>query len=229
MPESACKLFFTQLSQTALMLCPILANTALAEQTSYLSQSMLIEVQSQYGEQSMGRLRSWQELIANSTYAADIEKLRLTNEFINQNRLAHSQDYQDNSNYRATPFEFLILGSGDSEDFAIAKYSTLREMDVEANKLRLTYSQSIEDDNYQMILAYYQPPDQEPLLLDNIENQVRPASANEDIRPLYSFSSKDILLIHSAIKMDLDLQSSPDTGVSRQWHKFVSKMQSVHY
>ena len=136
---------------------------------------MLIEVQNQYGEQSMGRLRSWQEMIANSASAADIEKLRLANEFINRNQLAHSQDYQDNSNYRATPFEFLILGSGDSEDFAIAKYITLREMGVEASKLRLTYSQSIEDDSYQMILAYYQSPDQEPLPLDNVRkpNQAR--------------------------------------------------------
>jgi predicted transglutaminase-like cysteine proteinase len=229
MPESARKLFFNHLCQTVLMLCSILPHTALAEQSSYLSQSMLIEVQNQYGEQSMGRLRSWQEMIVNSTSAADIEKLRLANEFINRNQLAPSQDYQDNSNYRATPLEFLILGSGDSEDFAIAKYITLREMGVEASKLRLTYSQSIEDDSYQMILAYYQSPDKEPLLLDNIENQIRPASANKDIRPLYSFRSKDILLIHSAIKMDLEMQSSPSKEVSRQWHKFVNKMQSVHY
>ena len=228
MPKSTPTVFFDQLYQAVLLLCLTLATSALAEDL-HMSQAMLQEMKNEYGKKSTDKLRSWQKLINSATPAADIEKLQLTNEFINRNQLMHSQGYQDNSNYRATPLEFLVLGSGDSEDFSVAKYITLRKMGVEGSKLRLTYSQSIDDDSYQMILAYYQFPDQEPLLLDNVTNQIRPASASADIRPLYSFRSKDILLIHSAIKMDLDLQSSPNPEASKQWHKFITKMQSVHY
>jgi hypothetical protein len=49
----------------------------------------------------------------------------------------------------------------------------------------INYSPSIIEYSYQMILAYYQFPDQEPLPLDNIENQIRPTSASEGVRPLY--------------------------------------------
>lgn len=72
----------------------------------------------------------------------------------------------------------------------------------------INYSPSIIEYSYQMILAYYQFPDQEPLPLDNIENQIRPAFASEGVRPLYCLRSKDILLIHSAIKVGLDLHSN---------------------
>ena len=84
----------------------------------------------------------------------------------------------------------------------------------------INYSPSIIEYSYQMILAYDQLSEQKPMLLDNTEHQ---------IRPFYGPHSKDILLIHSTIKIDPDLQPSPTTDASRHWHKFVSKMQSVHY
>jgi hypothetical protein len=182
-----------------------------------------------------------------------MEKLQLANNFINRAEFAPSQHYHDGSNFRASPMAFLIQGSGDSEDFSIAKYITLREMGNDSSKLRLTYAQLQPNSASHMILAYYAKTDAEPLVLDYLDKSIQQASDREDIRPIYSFKLEDIWVIHSAIRMQINLQlegsfgaslnSTTDTSLgdnpesllnpSEQqyqfWHDLVSTMNSTHY
>jgi len=43
-----------------------------------------------------------------------------------------------------------------------------------------------------MVLAYYAQPQSEPLILDNLQTQLRPASARGDLSPVFSFNSEGL-------------------------------------
>jgi hypothetical protein len=45
-----------------------------------------------------------------------------------------------------------------------------------------------------MVLAYYPTPDAEPLILDNLTQDIRPASQRPDLEPVYSFNDDDLWL-----------------------------------
>jgi hypothetical protein len=43
-----------------------------------------------------------------------------------------------------------------------------------------------------MVLAYYAQPDAEPLILDNLQPELKPASARPDLAPVFSFNSEGL-------------------------------------
>jgi len=43
-----------------------------------------------------------------------------------------------------------------------------------------------------MVLAYYAQPGGEPLILDNLIGEVRPASRRPDLTPVFSFNSEGL-------------------------------------
>jgi len=94
--------------------------------------------------------------------------------------------------------ETLGRGAGDCEDFAIAKYFALLLLGTPDEKLRLIYVQArlggINSSVTQahMVLAFYPAPDAEPLILDNLINDLQPASRRPDLQPVFSFNSQGL-------------------------------------
>jgi hypothetical protein len=43
-----------------------------------------------------------------------------------------------------------------------------------------------------MVLAYYASPSADPVILDNLESEIRPASKRADLTPVFSFNSQGI-------------------------------------
>ncbi len=140
--------------------------------------------------------------LQNSNAARDLRepaKLQRINDFINTN-IAFEDDRSvwDQSDYWATPLETLGKGRGDCEDFAIIKYISLRRAGIANDKLRLIYVKATlktPDGPIQvahMVLAYYATPNAEPLLLDNLDATIRPASKRPDLKPVFSFNSAGI-------------------------------------
>jgi predicted transglutaminase-like cysteine proteinase len=56
----------------------------------------------------------------------------------------------------------------------------------------MTYVKSVKLNQAHMVLAYYARPDAEPLVLDNLEDRVRPASQRPDLIPVYSFNDEEV-------------------------------------
>ncbi|BBN52020.1 hypothetical protein TRE132_01450 [Pseudomonas chlororaphis subsp. aurantiaca] len=54
-----------------------------------------------------------------------------------------------------TPVEALWKGAGDCEDYAIAKYFSLRHLGVSSDKLRITYVKALRQNRAHMVLTYY--------------------------------------------------------------------------
>ncbi len=59
-------------------------------------------------------------------------------------------------------------------------------------KLRITYVRALELGESHMVLAYYPTPDADPLILDNIKGDIRPASQRTDLEPVYGFNDDDL-------------------------------------
>src|SRR5690606_1874687 len=80
----------------------------------------------------------------------------------------------------------------DCEDFSVAKYFLLKELGVPVSRLRLIYVKAIKLNQAHMVMAYYATPSAEPLVLDNLEDSVRPASQRTDLVPVYSFNDEEV-------------------------------------
>lgn len=152
-----------------------------------------------WGDGVLVRFNAWQQLVQSLGSASDIDRLRHVNYFFNrQTRAVEDPEAWGQPEYWATPMETLGRGAGDCEDFAIAKYFTLLEAGVAPDKLRLIYVRArigISDatvNQAHMVLAYYPQPEAEPLLLDNLIADIKPASRRPDLIPVFSFSREGV-------------------------------------
>ena len=114
------------------------------------------------------------------------------NRTLNAIRFIDDRTHWGEEDYWATPAESVGSNGADCEDFSIAKYFLLKELGIPIAKLRMTYVKATKLDQPHMVLAYYARPDAEPLVLDNLEDAVRPASQRPDLVPVYSFNDEEV-------------------------------------
>lgn len=157
------------------------------------------QVQQRYGAVAARLVRDWESVLVESRNLAEEDKLKRVNEFFNR-RVRYDDDIRiwSVADYWATPLEFMGKGVGDCEDFSLAKYFSLRKIGVAPEKLRMTYVRArLGGPNStltqaHMVLAYYPQPDAEPLILDNLISEIRPASRRMDLAPVYSFNTTGV-------------------------------------
>lgn len=160
---------------------------------------MLDLVTQRWGGSAAQKFQSWRNLVLVNGTAPDLERLARVNDFFNR-QVLFSEDVTvwGQVDYWATPLETLGRGSGDCEDFVIAKYFTLRLVGVSPEKLRLIYVRARTGASEttptiaHMVLAYYAQPDAEPLVLDNLIGSVRTASRRPDLAPVFSFNTEGV-------------------------------------
>ncbi len=83
-----------------------------------------------------GNMRDWAKLVRREAGAGDMAQLEAVNGFINRWKYITDDNLYGVRDRWATPEEF-FRNSGDCEDFAIAKYYTLRAMGWQDSRLRL--------------------------------------------------------------------------------------------
>jgi predicted transglutaminase-like cysteine proteinase len=142
------------------------------------------------------RLQAWAQLLQNSSRQPEQQQLETVNRFFNQ-QLGFRDDLSiwGVVDYWATPVEALTKGAGDCEDFALAKYFSLRQLGVPAERLRITYVKSLKLNQAHMVLSYYISDSSDPLVLDNLIGQILPASQRHDLLPVYAFNAEGLFLI----------------------------------
>ena len=185
--------------------------------------------QQRYGVRVKVLLDRWFEVMQTSASLSEEEKIRKVNEFFNR-RVHFVEDIEawGKSDYWATPLETLGRGQGDCEDFSIAKYFTLRFLDVPNSKLRLTYVKAKIGGLYSditqahMVLGYYPTPDAEPLILDNLITDVRPASRRPDLSPVFSFNSEGLWVGSGPTSKS----AGSSTARLSRWRDVMAKMQA---
>lgn len=156
--------------------------------------SIIKQVKERFGEKASSRLRYWQKVVNDAKDKTSDEQLEIANSFFNQVRFISDLEHWQKEDYWATPLEMLVTNGADCEDYSIAKYFTLRELGIPDEKLKITYVKAIQLNQAHMILAYYPYPGAEPLILDNLINEILPASQRSDLIPVYSFNGEGLWL-----------------------------------
>lgn len=152
--------------------------------------------QEQYGAKAADTVAAWRKLIEESRALSDEEKLNKVNTFFNR-RILYSTDMEiyKQEDHWAAPLEFMGRGTGDCEDFAIAKYTTLLILGIKNENLRVSYVRFKTGNTApiaHMVLGYYADPTDEPVILDNMVSSIRPASMRKDLTPVFSFNSEGL-------------------------------------
>ena len=141
----------------------------------------------------------WNVLMQTPVDATIETRLHKVNDFFNR-KLIYFEDQEiwGAQDYWASPMESLSKAKADCEDYVIAKYFALRNMNVPDHQLRLIYVKArIGEPNSKiqqahMVLAYYPSGNAEPLVLDNLVSDIRPASKRPDLFPIFSFNSQGV-------------------------------------
>ncbi len=147
------------------------------------------KVETEYDKDARERVVRWKELVVSGQADIEKEKLNKVNRFFNSVRFVDDIRVWNKKDYWATPVEFLGRNAGDCEDFAIAKYFTLRALGIPPEKLRLMYVRALRLKQSHMVLAYFEDPDSMPLILDNINKKILRANYRRDLKPIYSFNA----------------------------------------
>ena len=147
-----------------------------------------------YGERAGLRAKAWFKVVAEAQHLSEKQQLEKVNQFFNLFRFVDDIVLWGDSNYWATPMEFIGVNGGDCEDFSIAKYFTLLQLGIAEDKLRITMVKATSVNQYHMVLAYYETPGAIPLVLDNLDTKIKPATQRGDLLPVYSFNGKQLWL-----------------------------------
>lgn len=190
-----------------------------------VSEKLLEKVRQQHGAVAETRLRNWKKMVVHSDARMDIEKLTLVNEFINRAHRVNDTDSWHKTDARADPLEFLVNHSGDGQDFTVAKLFTLQQMGVDLAKLRISYVKSDGLNRPHTVLAYFSSPTSTPLILDNIEQRIKPSTAREDLEPIYLFDPRD-LSIKTAGSGELPKEKSNHIV---KWQNLLPNLETVQY
>ncbi len=208
------------------MLCG-LAALGLAAAPNY--DRILDQAKQRYGGRGAQVLQEWREQMNALRRAGEEDQVRKVNEFVNR-RVLFEDDMTiwGQKDYWATPLESLGRGAGDCEDFAIAKYISLRILGIDNDKLRMTYVKAriggprSTVSEAHMVLGYYPTPDAEPLILDNLIGDIRPASARSDLTPVFGFNSEGIW---TGVGPGANPAGSATARLSR-WRDVIARLQA---
>ena len=181
-----------------------------------------------YGERGQNNIRELQATLDKLASATELDKLKGINTFFNRKIRHFDSDINTwgQSDYWATPLESLGKERGDCEDYTIAKYIFLRQLDIPDDKLKLTYVKAqiggpqSKISQAHMVVTYYAEPNAEPLVLDNLISDIRPASRRPDLTPIFSFNSEGLWVGTASAS-----RGSPTAHLSR-WRDLLSRVQS---
>lgn len=182
---------------------------------------------SRYGDEVARRVGEWRNMLPARQGPGDLEKLESVNRYFNQRiRWVEDPVLWQQDDYWATLLETLAKEAGDCEDFAIAKYVSLLLAGVQEQQLRLTYVRMqrspFTEPEAHMILAYYATPTSEPLILDNLDGEIKPASRRPDLTPVYAFNASQLWF-----RGPSPSSSDPTARISR-WRDVLARLQAEH-
>ncbi len=160
----------------------------------FISHSLLDGLNAEHGVPAYDRGMALNELIESLRDKKIKEQLAEVNQHFNQYQYKDDFEQWGKKDYWQTPAEFVGTNNGDCEDYVIAKYFVLRFLGVAESKLYLTYVRAKGINVAHMVLSYFETPKSTPLVLDNYNKKMLPASQRKDLLPVYSFNAKSLFL-----------------------------------
>jgi len=204
------------------LLCALLLAVPMAS-VEALDTAKFLESAKARGPRTVAEAQAMLQMIDRAAKVDELVRLVIVNDFFNKHIAFHTdQEVWGVEDYWASPLEALWKGAGDCEDYAIAKYFSLLTAGVPEAKLRMVYVRVMLDGKPEphMVVAYYSTPDAKPLILDNINPQVLPATQRPDLAPVFSFNTAGLWSGVGASTM-----GDPMVRLS-QWRDLVAKVRA---
>jgi predicted transglutaminase-like cysteine proteinase len=183
-----------RLASVTVLLCSVL----LLSPTLAWDAGRMTQAAQRMGPRAVAGVRALQPLLQQMAAMDDDARLQAVNQFFNR-RIVYAEDIEvwGQIDYWASPLEMLEKGRGDCEDYAIGKYFSLVASGMPVAKLRMVYVRAqlgapSGPVQAHMVLAYYASPAAEPLILDSLITEIRPASRRPDLTPVFSFNSEGL-------------------------------------
>ncbi|MGR5368471.1 transglutaminase-like cysteine peptidase [Photobacterium damselae] len=164
----------------------------------------------QYGISAENRLNELNSLISRNKNATDSTKTLIINQYINSYTFSPDTLIWGKLDYWAQPLQFIGVGGGDCEDFALTKYIVLLKMGIPDSNLKLDYVHKMPSKADHMVLLYSSDRDS-PLsnwdVLDNETNKVDTLSNRHDLSSVFAFNYSTLFSLsspkHSIIEKEL--------------------------
>ena len=144
---------------------------------------------------SKKRILDYQKYIARLKTLPKQKQLQEVNFYLNGLLPQYDAITNKEEDVWATPKEFLTVGCGDCEDYAIIKYYSLIRLGFDEKKLFLTIVQDKYTNGYHMVLSYFQNQKDSPLILDNLSFRILPLEKRVDLKPLLFFNNSGVYKI----------------------------------
>lgn len=137
---------------------------------------------------SSPRVQVWKSAMQDLKGKGVADQIRAVDEYINKIRYIEDKNNYNKSDYWATPMEFFSKG-GDCEDYAIAKYASLRSLGFSSDQMRIAIVQDkIKNIPHAILIVY---SDEGTFVLDNQEKRTKAASDVNRYKPIFSINSSN--------------------------------------
>jgi len=187
-----------------------------------IARVFLDKIEKEYGPFAKRRAIALVQMMNESRDLDEMGKMENVNDFFNQTPYASDKTTWGVSDYWATRLEFIGKDKADCEDYVIAKYFTLKELGVPTKKLYMTYAKSLRYKTAHLVLTYYETPKSIPLVLDNYNYKILPASQRDDLVPIYSFSGDELF---SAKQAQIGKLVPASGAQQRRWDELIITQQ----
>ena len=155
---------------------------------------VFVAIGKEHGPEAEKRIRKIMDIILANHEKPVMEKLELTNDFLNNIPWIADSDLWKREDYWATPFETLTTFGGDCEDMAIGKYAMLRLMGIPDDSLGFAYVETHQKERH-MVLVFKENDDSPLYVLDNQNPDVLPGPERQDLLAIYVFQNDGKLYI----------------------------------
>lgn len=134
------------------------------------------------------QMQAWKAQLQSLSGASARDKVAAVNSYINQISYIEDSKLYGQSDYWATPVEFFRKG-GDCEDFAIAKYASLRALGFSTDQLRIAIVQDkIKNIAHAILIVYTEDG---TYVLDNQDKRLRYAAEVTRYQPVFSINASN--------------------------------------
>lgn len=148
--------------------------------------TVMARFEQQMASANTGKIAGWKNAVQGMRGKSQAQQVAAVNDYINRVSYVEDSSNYGKSDYWATPIEFFDRG-GDCEDYAIAKYASLRALGFRADQLRIAIVQDkIKNIAHALLIVY---TDEGTFVLDNQDKRARMASDVNRYKPIFSINS----------------------------------------
>ena len=137
---------------------------------------------------SSPRLQMWKKKLSSLQNKDVAEQITAVNEYINKVKYISDKNNWGKGDYWATPIEFFSRG-GDCEDYAIAKYASLKALGMPTERMRIAIVRDmVKNIHHALLIVYAQ--DGNTYVLDNQVKATKKLQNVTRYKPIFSINQK---------------------------------------